>query len=256
GYTDLACYGSGYYETPHLDRMASEGMRFTNAYTCGANCQPTRAALMSGPYGPRTGVYTVGKIDRFNWQSRPLGGVGGYAREGNDQSKHITDNAPLRGGKGMYYEGGIRVPFIACWPGQIEAQTVCAEPIISVDLYPTLLDVTTSQPPAGQPLDGTSCLPLLTDTAQAPTARPPLYWHFPGFLGERSTSVGAIRDGNWKLMEFFEDGRLELYDLTHDVGEKKNLAADDPARAAALQARLAAWRHSIHAPMPTPNTKP
>jgi len=68
--------------------------------------------------------------------------------------------------------------------------------------------------------------------------------------------VGAIRDGDWKLMEFFEDGRLELYDLKHDVGEAKNLAVDEPARAAAMQARLAAWRHAIHAPMPTPNTKP
>ena len=72
GYTDLACYGSKYYETPHIDRMASQGMRFTAGYSCGPNCQPTRAALMSGQYGPRTGVYTVGGIDRFNWQSRPL----------------------------------------------------------------------------------------------------------------------------------------------------------------------------------------
>src|SRR5687767_7375063 len=72
GYTDLACYGSKFYETPHLDRMAAEGVRFTDGYTCGANCQPTRAALLSGQYGPRTGVYTVGGIDRFNWRSRPL----------------------------------------------------------------------------------------------------------------------------------------------------------------------------------------
>src|SRR4051795_11827131 len=72
GYTDVACFGSKYYETPNIDRLASEGIRFTNGYTCGPNCQPTRAALMSGQYGPRTGVYTVGDIDRFNWQSRPM----------------------------------------------------------------------------------------------------------------------------------------------------------------------------------------
>ena len=72
GYTDVACYGSKYYETPNIDRLAAAGMRFTSGYTCGPNCQPTRAALMSGQYGPRTGVYTVGGIDRFNWQSRPL----------------------------------------------------------------------------------------------------------------------------------------------------------------------------------------
>src|SRR5262245_44715748 len=72
GYTDLGCYGSRFYETPHLDRLAKEGMRFTQGYSCGPNCQPTRAALMSGQYGPRTGVYTVGSIDRFGWKSRPL----------------------------------------------------------------------------------------------------------------------------------------------------------------------------------------
>jgi len=72
GYTDVACYGSTYYETPNIDRLASQGMRFTSGYTCGPNCTPTRAALMSGQYGPRTGMYTVGGIDRFNWQSRPL----------------------------------------------------------------------------------------------------------------------------------------------------------------------------------------
>src|SRR5687768_7455868 len=72
GYTDLGCYGSKFYETPNIDRLAREGMRFTSGYTCGPNCTPTRAALMSGQYGPRTGVYTVGGIDRFNWRSRPL----------------------------------------------------------------------------------------------------------------------------------------------------------------------------------------
>src|SRR4051794_11539677 len=72
GYTDVGCFGSKYYETPNIDRMAAQGKRFTDGYTCGPNCQPTRAALMSGQYGPRTGVYTVGGIDRFDWQSRPL----------------------------------------------------------------------------------------------------------------------------------------------------------------------------------------
>src|SRR5215203_881877 len=71
GYTDVGCYGSTYYETPNIDRMAKEGMRFTDGYACGPNCQPTRAALATGQYGPRTGVYTVGNIDRFNWRSRP-----------------------------------------------------------------------------------------------------------------------------------------------------------------------------------------
>src|ERR1043166_8367048 len=72
GWTDVACYGSKYYETPNIDRLATEGTKFTSGYTCGPNCQPTRAALMSGQYEPRTGVYTVGSIERFNWRSRPL----------------------------------------------------------------------------------------------------------------------------------------------------------------------------------------
>src|SRR5512146_3281762 len=72
GYTDVACYGSKYYETPNIDRMAKDGIRFTSGYTCGPNCAPPRAALLSGQYGPRTGIYTVGSIERFNWRSRPL----------------------------------------------------------------------------------------------------------------------------------------------------------------------------------------
>ncbi len=72
GYTDVACYGSKYYQTPHIDKLAAQGMRFTDGHTCGPNCQPTRAALMSGQYGPRTGIYTVGEIGRFEWQTRPL----------------------------------------------------------------------------------------------------------------------------------------------------------------------------------------
>src|SRR5262245_7685607 len=72
GWTDLGCQGSKYYDSPNIDRLAKEGLRFTSGYTCGPNCQPTRAALITGQYGPRTGVYTVASIDRFNWQSRPL----------------------------------------------------------------------------------------------------------------------------------------------------------------------------------------
>src|SRR5687767_1650504 len=80
GWTDVACYGSKYYETPNIDRLAAQGMRFTSGYTCGPNCQPTRAALMSGQYGPRTGVYTVGGIERFNWRTRPLRPVDNVAQ--------------------------------------------------------------------------------------------------------------------------------------------------------------------------------
>jgi arylsulfatase A-like enzyme len=425
GYTDVACYGSKYYETPSIDRMAAQGMRFTDGYTCGPNCQPTRAALMSGQYGPRTGIYTVGSIDRFDWKSRPLrpvdnveelplekvtlaqslkrsgyatalfgkwhlgqqgpyhplrrgfdesivsmgqhfdfatnpktdyppgtyladfltekavdfisrhkdgpfflclhhfavhaphqakkdliarfkdkpaqgghhdptyaamiasvdesvgrllrtlddlglsektlviytsdnGGVGGYAREGIGRAGAITDNAPLRGGKGMLYEGGVRVPYIFRWPGTIAAGTTCFEPINSVDLYPTLLEVAGAKRPEGYPLDGSSYVSLLTSGGQGSLDRDALFWHFPGYLGAgpgawRTTPAGSIRSGDWKLIEFFETGKRELYNLRDDPGEKTDLAARMPDRASALYARLLQWRKAVNAPMPAAN---
>jgi arylsulfatase A-like enzyme len=425
GYTDVACFGSKYYETPNIDRLAAQGMKFTNGYTCGPNCQPTRAALLSGQYGPRTGVYTVGSIDRFNWKSRPLrpvdnvvnlprdkvtvaqalkaagyatalfgkwhlgqqepyhparrgfdeaivsmgqhfnfvtspkvdypagiyladfltdravdfirrhkdrpfflylphfavhaphdarkdliakfkpkppagghhdptyaamiasvdesvgrvvaaleelkladdtlvifssdnGGVGGYAREGLKNAGGITDNAPLRGGKGMLYEGGIRVPYVFRWKGRIQPGTVCEQPINSVDLYPTLLEVAGVQAPENYPLDGYSYVGLLKGDGRGTLPREAIYWHFPGYLGAgatggRTTPAGAIRAGDWKLLEFFEDGKLELYNLREDVGEKRNLAQEMPDRVKELHARLKSWRQEIKAPMPTPN---
>jgi len=425
GYTDLGCYGSGYYETPRIDGMAKQGMRFTSGYTCGPNCQPTRAALMSGQYGPRTGVYTVGDIGRFPWQTRPLkpvdnvtelpltkitlaqalksagyhtahfgkwhlghsgeyhplargfdesivsqgehfnfntspkvdvpdgtyladfltdrsvdfirkhksgpfllclhhfavhsphharpdkiarfqpksavgghhspiyagmiasvdesvgrildlldelqladntlviftsdnGGVGGYVREGIKKGGDITDNAPLRGGKGMLYEGGVRIPYIFRWPGTIAAGTTSAEPINSVDLYPTLLDLAGAEPPRDHILDGTSYVPLLKNEGRSPSPRKPLFWHFPGYLGAgentwRTMPVSSIRAGDWKLLEFFEDGRLELYNLKDDLSETKNLAEAMPEKRDELHRQLKAWRASVNAPLPTPN---
>ena len=423
GYTDLACYGSSYYETPNIDRLAAEGVRFTQGYTCGPNCAPTRAALMSGRYGPRTGIYTVGSIERFNWRSRSLrpvdnveklpleipilpkalkaagyatamfgkwhlggngeyhparrgfdeaivsegkhfnfdtnpkvdvpeavyladfltdkakgfirdnrdkpfflylphfavhapheakkplidrfksksaagghdnpvyaamiasvdesvgrilalldelklaertvvifssdnGGVGGYRREGLTRAGDVTDNAPLRGGKGMLYEGGIRVPYIFRWKGTIQPGRTSERPINSVDLYPTLLDVSGATGPSGAVLDGFSYLGELTGKQIPP--REPLYWHFPGYLGSginqwRTTPAGVIRDGDYKLIEFFEDGRRELYNLREDIGEKKNLASDMPDKTRQLYDKLVAWRKAVNAPMPTPN---
>lgn len=427
GYTDVACYGSRYYETPNIDKLAVQGLKFTDGYTCGPNCQPTRAALMSGQYGPRTGIYTVGSIDRFDWKSRPLrpvdnaqglplgkvtiaqalrsagyatgmfgkwhlgqqgeyhpgrrgfdeaivsmgrhfdfttipkvdypagtyladfltdkavdfitrhkdepfflylphfgvhspyqakkdlikkfagkpaagghhdptyaamlasvdesvgrvvktlddlglsdetlvifssdnGGVGGYQREGIGKAGAVTDNAPLRGGKGMLYEGGIRVPYLFRWPGKIPAGTVCDRSINSVDLYPTLLELAGGKASEGYPLDGTSYLGLLTSGGQGRWDRGDLFWHFPGYLGAgkgswRTTPVGVIRSGDWKLMEFFESGTLELYNKRDDVGETNDLAATMPDRVKELHARMLAWRKQTHAPMPTPNSK-
>ena len=422
GYTDLGCYGSKYYETPNIDRLAAQGMRFTDGYTCGPNCTPTRAALMSGQYGPRTGVYTVGGIDRFNWRTRPLrpvdnvtqlpletttvaqamksagyatalfgkwhlgqndqyhparrgfdeaivsmgkhfdfattpkvdypegayladfltdrsldfirrhkdqpfflalhhfavhspheakpslvekfkpkpaagghddptyaamiasvdesvgrvtalldelklaentlviftsdnGGVGGYVREGIKRAGDVTDNAPLRGGKGMLYEGGIRVPYVFRWTGTIAAASTCAEPINSVDLYPTLLDLAGAKPPADQPLDGVGYARLLKSDGSAKLDRDALFWHFPGYLGAgqgmwRTTPVSVVRSRDWKLMEFLEDDRLELYNLREDPSERNDLAQKKPQKTAELREVLRAWRKQVNAPMP------
>jgi len=423
GWTDLGCQGSKFYRTPNIDRLAAEGMRFTDGYSCGPNCQPTRAALMSGQYGPRTGVYTVGSIERFNWRGRSLrpvnnvenlaldkvtvaeslkaagyatgmfgkwhlgsqafhpskqgfdeaivsmgkhfnfatqpavevpkgayladflteralgfidkhrerpfflylphfavhspleakkeliekaravpaagghdnptyaamlasldesvgrvlakldehklaentlvifssdnGGVGGYVREGIKSGGDTTDNAPLRGGKGMLYEGGIRVPWIFRRPATVAAGVTCAEPLLSVDLHPTLLAVAGASAPTGQPLDGVSVLPCLTSSGKQSLGREAIFWHFPGYLGAgqgtwRTTPAGAVRMGNFKLHEFFEDGRVELYDLSRDIGERENLAGKMPDKAKELHEKLKAWRQSVSAPMPKP----
>ncbi len=424
GYTDVGAFGSRYYETPNIDRLATQGIKLTNHHHC-QNCTPTRAALMSGQYGARTGVYTVGGIDRFEWGQRPLrpvdnvtqlpldrvilpqalkaagyatgmfgkwhigqtgayapgqrgfdeaivsmgrhfdfettpktdypkgqyladfltdravdfitrhkdrpfflylphfgvhsphqakpelvarfknkpgvgghnnpvyaamiasvdesvgrvmatlealklaentvliftsdnGGVGGYEREGiKKNSGDVTDNAPLRHGKGSLYEGGTRVPFIARWPGRIAPGSVCDTPTIHVDVYPTLVALAGGRMPAGQVADGESFAPLLRDPS-AKLARAAIYQHFPGYLGAgvdqfRTLPVTIMQAGDWKLMEFLEDGRLELYNLREDIGEKRNLAAAQPERARAMLAQLQAWRAEIKAPMPTKN---
>lgn len=421
GWTDLACYGSKFYETPNIDRLAASGMKFNFGYTCGPNCQPTRAALMSGQYGPRTGVYTVGGTDRFDSSQRPLvpvenvqklsvgtvtvaealkqrgyatgmfgkwhlgqddehhpskqgfdeaivsmgkhfdfatqpkvkypegiyladfltnraldfitqhkdepfflylphfgvhsphdakkelvakfkdkpgvgghnsavyaamiasvdesvgrviakldelklsdstliifssdnGGVGGYEAAGIGKAGAITDNAPLRGGKGMLYEGGVRVPYIFKWPGRIAAGTTHDEPILSVDLYPTLVEATGGKLPESQKFDGQSYLPLLTNRADQWKPRA-VYWHFPGYLGAgpgewRTTPAGAVQVGHLKLLEFFEDKHIELYDIKADIGQNRDLVKEQPQRAAEMLARLTEWRKSINAQMP------
>jgi len=425
GYTDVGCFGSKFYETPNIDRLASQGLKFNAHHHC-QNCTPTRAALLSGQYGARTGVYTVGDINRFDWSRRPLrpvdnvtllpldrdlipaqlkvagystgmfgkwhigekdayrperrgfdealetagkhfnfelqpkteypkgryladfltdkavdfierhkakpfflylphfgvhtplqakpeliekfkakptdgtsghthatyaamiasvdesvgrvmakleelglaentvliftsdnGGVGGYVREGL-KAEDITDNAPLRSGKGSLYEGGTRVPFIVRWPAAIKAGGSCDVPTIHVDLFPTLLELA-SAPKPRQVLDGESLVSLMKNPASK-LKRDAIFQHFPGYLGAgkdtwRTTPVSLIQSGEWKLMEFLEDSRLELYNLREDIGEKTNLATSNADKARELHDRLKAWRKDVGAPMPTENGK-
>jgi arylsulfatase A-like enzyme len=184
------------------------------------------------------------------------GGVGGYRRVGLDKDG-ITDNAPLKGGKGTFAEGGVRVPHIVRWKGTIDPGQKNSTPINSVDLYPTLVELAGADAPADYTLDGVSYVPLLTGERQS-LDRDAIYWHFPGYLGAstnqwRTTPVGSVRSGDWKLMEYFEDGRLELYNLKDDIGEHHNLAEEEPAKTQALHDKLVAWRESVGARMPKAN---
>jgi arylsulfatase A-like enzyme len=183
------------------------------------------------------------------------GGVGGYASVGLTGKDGITNNAPLKGGKGTLYEGGVRVPYIFNWPGKIKSGTTNDRPINSVDLYPTLLEIASADKPR-QPLDGVSYLKSLRGETLAD--RGPLFWHFPGYLGFandqwRTTPGGSIHDGDWKLIEYFEDGHLELYNLASDIGETKNLADAEPERAKKMHDAMLAWREAVGAKMPTKN---
>ncbi len=421
GWADLGCQGSDFYETPNIDRLAASGMVFTDAYSGGPNCAPSRACLLSGQYSPRHGIYTVGDPRRGNHEFRRLEPIenqttlddacvtwaevlssngyqlasmgkwhlgsdpttqgfhvnvagrewgspsgGGYhspyeypslkqeqsgeyltdrltdeavrfiesasneerpfflylthyavhtpiqprrdlarkylkkpAGDHQDNGKYAamvesvdesvgrvlacldeqginddtivvfssdngghmgaTSNHPLRGAKGMLYEGGIRVPLICRWPGVTKQGSRCHEPVIGVDLYPTFVELSGSKVSNNQSLDGRSIVPLLRDSS-ARLKRPAIFWHFPAYLqgkGDpsggpfRTTPAGAVRMGRWKLIEWFETGRLELYDLHDDIGETQNLTASHSQKANELHAAMKQWRDEIDAPVPT-----
>lgn len=434
GWRDVGFMGSTFYETPRIDALAAQGMVFTQAYASAANCAPTRASFLTGQYGPRHGVFTVGTSARGKSKDRrlipvqndttldpehvtfaevlgpagytcasmgkwhmgedpELGPVaqgfdvnvagnhtgspaGGYfspyknpqlangprgeyltdrltdeaihfieqnkgkpfflylthyavhtpiqaradlkakyqAKVPKDGQKNpayaamvesvdqsvgrvlktlddleirndtvvlffsdnggfggATSNAPLRGSKGMFYEGGIREPMIVRWPGKVKPGTTCDAPVISIDFYPTFLDVARVETPKDKILDGLSLMPLLTGTGTLD--RDALYWHFPAYLeGNHSGSrdpkfrtrpVGVIRKGPWKLLQFFEEWQLdgawdtidtnqaiELYDLKSDPYETRNLALTNKTKRDELLRDLIQWQTSMHAPIP------
>ncbi len=162
----------------------------------------------------------------------------------------VSDCRPLRESKGHLYEGGIRVPLIVRWPGEVPAGTLCREPVISMDFYPTFLQLAGLKP-AGKPIDGESLLPLIRQTGEL--RRKALYFHFPNYAWHMGNRLaGAVRQGRWKLIRNYDDGSLELYDLGKDLGEKKNLAQAHPETAARLDAGLSRWLKETGAPMPRP----
>jgi arylsulfatase A-like enzyme len=172
---------------------------------------------------------------------------GGLRYEGG-RKDYVTDNAPLRAGKGHLYEGGIRVPFIVRWKGRIKPG-VSDVPVCSNDIFPTALAAAGVSRQYG--VDGVNLLPMLRGGSVP--ARDALYWHYPHYSNQGGVPGGVIREGDWKLIEFYEDGRLELYNLKDDLGETTNLSRREGGRAKAMQAKLAKWREETHAIMPVPN---
>lgn len=156
-----------------------------------------------------------------------------------------TSNLPFRGGKGWVYEGGIRVPLILKWPGVVAPSSTCAVPVMSLDLYPTLAEVAGATIPAGQSVDGVSLVPWLKGGRGS--AHDALFWHYPHYSNQGGFPGGAVQMGDWKLIERYEDGRTHLYNLADDVGERNDLAAAMPERAAALRERLHDWYRDVDA---------
>ena len=164
-----------------------------------------------------------------------------------------TSNLPLRGGKGWIYEGGIREPYLVRAPGVTTPGTVCHEPVISTDFYPTILDLVGLPARPEQHQDGVSLRPLLEGGTSLP--REALFWHYPHYHGSTWTPGGAIRAGDWKLIELDEYDEVELYDLGDDLGERNDLSAEHPETRARLLETLHEWQRTLGAQKATPNPR-
>jgi arylsulfatase A len=165
----------------------------------------------------------------------------------NGGERTVTDNYPLRAGKSFLYEGGLRVPAIVKWPGHIKPGLISDVPVITQDFYPTMMDIAAVKPDTSQVIDGVSLMPLFKGKKHL--GRDALFWHYPmdkpHFLG--GVSASAIRSGDWKLVEFLDAGKVELYDLAHDLSESHDLSSDQPKRAEKLRKQLDDWKRAVKA---------
>lgn len=159
-----------------------------------------------------------------------------------------TSNLPLRGGKGWLYEGGIREPLIIRWPGVSKPGSIVSVPVISPDFFTTIARVASAPPPKHR--DGIDLRRMLRG-GESPGR--PLYWHYPHYGNQGGAPGSAIREGKWKLIEWLEDGKLELYNLAEDIGEKNDVAAANPEVVGRLKTKLDAWRQDVGAKMPAKN---
>ena len=184
------------------------------------------------------------------------GGVGGYQDAGIIGAKEITHNYPIKAGKGSLYDGGIRVPLIIRWDGKITPRSICHIPVITVDFYPTLAEIGGAPLPQNQALDGESLVPILTGKSSS-LKRKAIFWHFPCYLQAsiwkgtwRTTPVSVIRKGDYKLLFYYETRTWELYNLSNDIGEKNNIAPQNPWIVQTMGKELREWLININAVLP------
>jgi len=163
--------------------------------------------------------------------------------------RRITHNTPYRAGKGFVYEGGLRIPLIVRWPGHVPAGRVSDVPVINTDWVPTLVELAGLPSPPG--LDGVSLADLMLGRGPAPHRV--FFWHFPHYTNQGSRPTGAMREGDWMLVEYYDEKAVELYNLAADIREAQNVASEHPDRAARMQTALAAWRKQVNAQSNKPN---
>jgi len=245
------------YYTPHVPLQAPEErvQKYREKQGHGGHDEPTYAAMIESlDEGVGRLMETLARLqiaDRTIFVFYSDNGGDGSYRDLGREDDGISDNSPLKAGKGSFYEGGIRVPLVIRWPDVVEPGSTSEEPVIGIDFYPTLLEAAGVEPRDEYVLDGVSLMPLLKD-ANGSLDRDALFWHFPGYPNNpwRTSPVSVIRSGHWKLMQFYEDDRLELYDLQNDVGEARNLADVNPEKRRELHEKLVAWLDEHQAPMP------
>ena len=167
----------------------------------------------------------------------------------SDNGGYDGDNKPLRGVKGMLYEGGIRIPWMARWPKHIKAGTICEKPVISMDCFPTFLAVAGVSIPSSYSLDGKSHLSLFAESEEF--GREAVYFHYPNYAFHKLNRLGgAVREGDYKLIKRYEGGELELYNLKEDIAESQNLREASPELAKRLEGQLDSWLKDANAAMP------
>lgn len=247
------------FSWPHVPLKADERdiAHFRSKIEPGQPYNPTYAAVIAcidQAVGAILDSLETGPADAENTIVVFTSDHGGYL--GFGPCARVTFNEPLKEGKASLYEGGLRVPFIVRWPGKIAASSVCDEPVsVHLDLHATLANLVDSAS-IDTPIDGTDLGPLLTGKVTTLPDRP-LFWHWPhyrrSFAGPQAAPSSAVRDGDWKLIEFFEDGRVELYHLASDPGETRDLAAIHRHVAGRLRLQLAHWRQDVGAQLPLPN---